>query len=104
MFCSTIACPESLRVIASKPARSLNVLEKSLLAAHGRLREDDSTLAMLSLYPTMIALSGLISRLLAVDLLSLDSLDRDVSSSFFDLQIATCSALTTIRVLLHCTE
>jgi midasin len=74
-----MASPESLRIIASKPAKSLNVWEKSLLAAYGRLREDDSTLAMLSLYPTMVALGGLISRLLSVDLLSLDPDDRDVS-------------------------
>lgn len=78
---SSTADPASLRAVSSKPVKSLNVWEQSLLASHGRLRGDDADPAIRSLFPAMIALGGLITRILSVELSVLSVDDRDVRTS-----------------------
>ena len=67
-------------MILSKPVKSLNVWEKSLLASHGRLRGDDTEPAITSLFPAIAAPGSLINRILSIELASLSVNDRDVSS------------------------
>jgi hypothetical protein len=59
--------------------RSLNVWEKSLLSANGKLRLDDADPAMLSLYPVNAALAQLVSKVLGLPLASLELQDQQVS-------------------------
>lgn len=68
--------------------------EKSLLASHGRLRGDDTDPAIKSLFPAIVALGSLISRILSIELSTLSIEDRDVSSSQMSFR---CSVLILLR-------
>lgn len=59
--------------------RSLNVWEKSLLSANGKLRLDDADPAMLSLFPVNAALAQLVGKILGLPLASLEPQDQQVS-------------------------
>ena len=78
LLLSATANPESLRLISSKPVKTLNVWEKSLLASHGRLRGDDTDPAIKALFPAMVALGSLISQILSAQLLSFSMDERNV--------------------------
>lgn len=80
LLLSASSKPDTLRVVSAKPARSLSVWEKSLLASKGRLRTDEADPAMLSLFPVNAALGSLVSRIVSSELVALDSSDRFVSS------------------------
>ncbi|GAA5887759.1 hypothetical protein JCM16303_005070 [Sporobolomyces ruberrimus] len=69
--------PDQLRRSASKPARSLTVWDKSLLASQNRfkLEEDESNLA--ALFPLFLSLARLVSELAGAALGELSSEDQE---------------------------
>lgn len=79
LLLSSTSRPERLRLIASKPARSLDVWEKSALAASGKLRLDEADPALLTLAPLSMSLAELVSRILAAATSELESADQGVS-------------------------
>jgi midasin len=76
---STSAQPETLRIVSAKPARSLSVWEKSLLASKGKLRMDEADPAMVSLYPVSASLAALVNHMMSLELLPLEESYREVS-------------------------
>ena len=85
--------PERLRLVTSKPARSLDVWDKSILAAAGKVRLDDADPALLALAPLSGSLADLVSNVLAVHPSQLSPEDQRVcfqALSYFP----SCSLLT----------
>ncbi|KAK4705526.1 midasin, partial [Phenoliferia sp. Uapishka_3] len=67
LLLSSTSRPEKLRLVASKAAGSLDVWDKSFLAASGKVRLDDADPAVLALAPLSAALADLIRDVLSVD-------------------------------------
>ncbi|BGP48616.1 AAA ATPase midasin [Rhodotorula kratochvilovae] len=76
LLLSAASSPQGLRRAASKPARSLAVFDKSLLASHGKHKLDDADSTVAGLFPLFVALGRLVSGFASLKLDGLAEEDR----------------------------
>ena len=79
LLLAPLAQPDALRRASSKSVKSLNVLEKSLLAASGKLRQSEPDESMLAMFPLASSLAAFVGHLLSLPLLKMSTEDQTVS-------------------------
>ncbi|GAA5820590.1 hypothetical protein JCM11251_003065 [Rhodosporidiobolus azoricus] len=76
LLLSPTSQPRGVRRSAAKPVRHLAVWDRSLLAAHGKLKLEEVESVIAGLFPLFTALGGLVGRLAGFQLDELEESDR----------------------------